>query len=109
MLGKPSGDQLLKSRQNSFPLAIESDDGKERNFPAELLRVAIGVIATDQAGFFQPADASQAGRCGDPGTPCQFDIRHPAVNLQLGKDPTVNRIQQGWFCGLQFHESRFIG
>ena len=61
----------------------------------ELLRVGVGVVAADDAGLLQPADAAQAGRRGDAGAAGQLHIGHAAVGLQFGQDAAVDGVEVG--------------
>ena len=62
---RPGGHELLEAGQHSVFLAVETNNREESDLPAELLGVWVGVVAADDAGFFQRADPAQAGRRGN--------------------------------------------
>ncbi len=58
---RPTGDQLLERRQHRFLLAIKPDDSENRDLPTQFLGIGVGVVAANDAGFLQRADAAQTG------------------------------------------------
>ena len=91
----PGGDQLFEGGEDGIFLAVQADDGEEGDLPAQRLRIGVGMIAADNAGFLQAADAAQAGRGGDAGAAGELDVGHAAVGLQFGEDPAVDSVQFG--------------
>src|SRR6185312_3311065 len=89
----PGGDQLLEGRQDRLLLAVQPDDGEERNLPAELLWIWIGVVPANDPGLLQPSHATQARRRRDAGPARQLHVGDAAVVLQLGQDLAVDRVQ----------------
>jgi hypothetical protein len=51
------------------------------------------MVSADDSRFFQRADAAQARRCRNPGTPSQFDIGDTPLGLQTLQDSTVYRVE----------------
>ena len=98
----PFGAHGFEGGQHHLFLTFQPDDGEEGDLPAQLLRLGIGVVAADDAGLLQPADAAQARRRGDARPAGQLDIGHTAIGLQFGQDAAVDRVQYGCL-GRRFH------
>jgi hypothetical protein len=71
----PGGDELFEGGEHGLALALQANDGEEGDLPAEAVRIGIGMVATDDAGLLQPADAAQARGRGNPGTAGQLVMR----------------------------------
>ena len=99
----PFADVLLEGAEDGFLLGFEADDGEEGDFPAEAGRVCVGVVASDDAGFFEAAHAAEAGWGGDFGAAGEFDVGHAAVDLQLGEDAAVDGVELWGFGGAELH------
>jgi hypothetical protein len=104
---RPAADKLLEGGQHGFLLAVEADDGKERDLPAEFLWVRIGVIAKDDARLLEPTDATESGWVGQAGAVGRFDVGHPPVGCELRPDTAIDCVQDGRVAERAFH-SRMI-
>lgn len=90
---RPCGNLILERGEHRLLLAVQPDQSKQRDRPAQPCPVRIGMIAPDHVIFLQPAHAAQAWRGRNAYPPCQFHVRHAPVKLKFGHNPTVNRIK----------------
>ena len=98
----PAPGAFLEVLEVGILLTGQTDKDKARNLEAQRLAVQFGMVALDEARFFQGADAAQARGGGDPGPARQLDIGDAAIGLQLGQDAQVNGVQlagvHAWSC-----------
>jgi hypothetical protein len=64
-----------------------------RHAEPERLDGEIGVVAADQAGLFEGANAPQTRRRRYADPPRQLDIRHPSVILEQIEDLPIDPVQ----------------
>ncbi|CAA7623893.1 Extracellular ligand-binding receptor (modular protein) [Magnetospirillum sp. LM-5] len=89
----PGQHQLLECLEIGLGLAVQADMGENGDVEAQGVRLDLGVVAADIARLFQGADTAKAGRCGNAGTPRQFDVGHPTVGLQIRQDSAVDPVE----------------
>ncbi len=90
---RPVRHLRLEASQHRLLLAVEPDQGEERDRPAQRLRIGVAMVAADDAELLEPAHAAQAGRRRDAGAAGQLDIGHAAVLLELADDAAVDGVE----------------
>ena len=78
---RPTRHQLFEGRQHRLLLAVEADNREHRDFPAELLRIGVGVITANDARLFERPHAAQARRRGHARQTGKGDVGDASVFL----------------------------
>ena len=91
---RQGGDMVFKGAQIGFGLALQADHGEHGDAIAQRHRIQIGVIALDDAIFFQRAHAAQAGRGGEASPSGKIDVGDAAFGLQMTQDHAIDIVDR---------------
>ena len=85
--------QRLEVGETLGRVLVHRDAEQRHQAQAQLARIHQRVVAADQAGFFQRAHATQAGRGGQADAVGQFLVAHAAIALQGGENGAIVAIK----------------
>ena len=88
-------DRGLETLKILIAVLLEHDLDQDGRDGAELLEVDLGMVAADQAGFFQALEALPARRRREIDRAGECCLGDPPLRLQRGQDLQIDRIEPG--------------